>query len=185
MFSFFSKAISVKAIKKGKYIDRAIEKNVSYFLNCRLHNPPRKAMVGIWLLFFEDEQYIYWGKPRFRMLFSDEKIVDEFYKTEKNAVLESYPQYAIDFFSLQIRDKIREAVQQYESLKDGVLFRSFLTNYNYKINIENAVFIIKASGQLCYTANLYSDNASEEKVNKSYKLKFKIADLEILEIMEV
>lgn len=184
MFSFFSKTISLKSIQKAKYLDKAIEKDISYFLDCRLHNPPRKAMVGLWLIFFEDANYIYWGKPRFRRLFSDDRVVDEFYKTDKKAVLESYPQYSIDFFSLQIRDKIREAVQQHEGLKDGILFRSFATDYNYKINIEEGLFNIKASGELCYTAAPYSDNAREEKVNKTYKLKLKIDDLAILEITE-
>ena len=182
MFSLFSKKISVEAVKKGQRLDKAIEKDVNFFLECRLHNKPRKALVGMWLILFEDEQWIYWGYPVFRMLFSDSRVVDVLYKTERKAIVEIYPEYHKDFQSLEIRLKILDAVRNHEGLKDGINYQGFNLYPNYKINIQDGNFVIKAKGEISYTAAPYSDNPREEKRLQNYDIVLKTDNLQLISI---
>lgn len=83
MFGIFSNKISVEAILKGKKLDKAIEKGAESYRHFFAQNKPRKTMVGFWLKLFEDDEWIYWGYPKFRMIFSNKRYVDELYKTRK------------------------------------------------------------------------------------------------------
>lgn len=186
MFSLFSKKINVKQIQKGRHLDKAIPKTVDNFMNKRMKNPIRKALVGIYLVFFEDEDYIYWGKPVFQRLFSDKRVVDEFYKTPKADVLESYPEYQEDFYSQKIKEAIRKAVRHYQDLQDGAYFHHFTFRKTPQIQIKGDEFHIKVYTTVTYTPAPYQQIEGEVPQPKNnprnYQIRLKRDDLELLEI---
>lgn len=96
MFSFFKNdqpPYSVERIQKGALLDKATLASVHTFFNRWLNKRPRKAMVGCWFILHEDATFIYWGMPIFKRLFSNGRIVDEFYKTSKKELDEQFPLY--------------------------------------------------------------------------------------------
>ena len=94
MFGFGSKKLSVEDIKKGKHLDRAEEKTVQNFFQNRMTNRIRKAMVGAWYILHEDDDFVYWGKPRFSGIFSNGRIVEQLFKTSKAELSQAFPNYA-------------------------------------------------------------------------------------------
>ena len=97
MFGSLFGKISVNAVSKGKQLDKAIEKECTVFIQNRSENKPRKTMVGLWLILFEDSEWVYWGYPKFRTILSDRRYVDELYKTDKKKLSELNPNYKKDF----------------------------------------------------------------------------------------
>lgn len=96
MFSFFQNdkpPYSVEKIAEGKLLDKAKEVDINFFFKHWMQNKPRKAMVGAWFVLYENEEFIYWGEPRFKRLFSDKRIVDDFYKTSKKDLQQQFPNY--------------------------------------------------------------------------------------------
>jgi hypothetical protein len=186
MFSLFSKKINVKQIQRGRHLEKAISKTVDDFMDKRMKNPIRKAFVGIYLVFFEDEDFIYWGKPVFQRIFSDKRVVDEFYKTPKAEVLEKYPEYQEDFYSQKIKEAIRKAVRHYEDLQDGVLFHHFTYRKPPFIQIEGEEFHIKVYANRNYTSAPYQRLEGEapkaQESPRNYQIRLNRADLELLKI---
>jgi hypothetical protein len=97
MFGSLFGKISVNAVSTGEQLNKAIEKECTVFIQKRSENKPRKALVGLWLILFEDNEWVYWGYPKFRTIFSDSRYVDELYKTDKKKLLELNPNYKKDF----------------------------------------------------------------------------------------
>lgn len=97
MFSLFGppKKIPVHRIKEGKYLDLAQEKTVNSFFKHRMKNKLRKALVGAWYIILEDNDYVYWGFPSFKRVFSDTRLIlrENFYKTNRNDLRERFPNY--------------------------------------------------------------------------------------------
>ena len=85
MLSFFQNGkppYSVEKISDGKFLDRAKVAGVDAFINCWMQKKVRKAMVGTWFILHENEEFVFWGKPVFKRVFSDKRIVEEFFKTD-------------------------------------------------------------------------------------------------------
>lgn len=182
----FTRSYAVHKIQKGKYLQHATEKSIDAFMECRLHNRPRKAMVGLWLVLYEDENYVYWGKPRFRCLFSDKRVVEVLFKTNKEAVLATYPEYRKDFFSLDLKRKVLEAIRKYMGELDGILFHHATFDKELEISIEKDSFVIKAACTVNSTSAPYSGREGEVKTPTNRSQTFTVVlnreDLELIKV---
>ncbi len=185
MFSLFSKRINVKQIQKGRHLDKAIPKTVADFMNKRMKNPPRKALVGLYLVFFEDEAHVYWGRPVFQRIFSNKRVVDEFYKTPRADVLEQYPEYQQDFYASKIKAAIRKAIHDYEDLQDGVHFHHFTYRKPYRLSIQQDHFELSVFANVIYTSAPYQRLEGEapkpKESPKNYRIILKRSDLSLVD----
>jgi hypothetical protein len=96
MLSFFQNGkppYSVEKISEGKFLDRAKEAGVDVFFNCWMQKKVRKAMVGTWFILHVNEDFVFWGKPVFKRIFSDKRIVEEFFKTDLNKLNLEFPDF--------------------------------------------------------------------------------------------
>lgn len=71
--------------------DKATPIAVDDFFSRRMLNRPRKALVGNWMILFEDDSDVYLGFPRFSGLFDDRREVDELFRTPKKALNRNFP----------------------------------------------------------------------------------------------
>jgi hypothetical protein len=182
----FKRTYAVHKIQKGKLLKHAEEASLKHFMHCRLQNRPRKAFVGLYLVLFEDEQFVYWGNPRFWMLFSDRRVVEKLYKTKKEEVLAAYPEYQKDFYSIEIKQRVLEEIRKYEGLKDGIQFHSVSLNQILNISTKDNLFIIIANCQISYTAAPYIQDGNEQKIatdtQQNYTIHLVRADLSLAHI---
>jgi len=115
MFSFFKKAgppFSVKEIKQDKHLTYAKEVSLELFFKQWMLKRPRKGPVGCCFILHEDEQFVYWGQPVFKGIFSDDRIVDSFYKTSKKALEERFPNYP-KIWGNVVRLALQSAIHDY------------------------------------------------------------------------
>lgn len=96
MFSFFKNdqpPYSVERIEQGQLLDKAEEVTIDVFFKHWMQKRPRKALVGTSFILHQDADFIYWGRPVFKRLFSDKRIVEHFYKTNIQTLHETFPDY--------------------------------------------------------------------------------------------
>lgn len=114
MFSFFQNdnpPYSVDRIKNNELLDKAVAAPVHHFFRRWMQKRPRKALVGNCFILHEDEEFIYWGTPRFKKLFSDQRIVDNFFKTSKKELEHKFPNYKTiwgNTVRLRVQDEVRK-----------------------------------------------------------------------------
>lgn len=179
----FKRSYAVHKIQKGKLLQHAEEATLQQFMYCRLQNRPRKAFVGLYLVLYEDDHYVYWGNPRFWMLFSDRRVVEKFYKTPKAEVLAAYPEYQQDFYSIKIKTRVLEEIRKYEGLKDGIQFHHATLNQPLKISTKNDLFVIYANCQISYRAAPYIQEEKEPtSTEQNYTIHLLRADLSLAHI---
>lgn len=113
MFAFFQNNKSpyaVERIEEGQLLEKAEEVDIHYFFSCWLNKRPRKAPVGCWFVLHETADFVYFGEPRFKRVFSDKRIVDVFYKTSKKELEERFPIYKKQYDNF-IEQKIRAVIK--------------------------------------------------------------------------
>jgi hypothetical protein len=114
MFSLFQSnkpPYSTQKIAAGKFLDKAEEVDVPFFFHRWMQKKPRKAPVGYWFLIHEDNKYVYWCWPIFKALFSDDRSVKRFYKTNKEALNQAFPNYK-KIYGNAIRLKLQEVIRE-------------------------------------------------------------------------
>lgn len=173
MFSFLKKdspPYSVTRIQRGELLDKATLATVHTFFNDWLNKRPRKAMVGSWFLLHEDETFVYWGAPVFQRLFSNERMVDDFYKTEKKELAVKFPEW-----KKQYNDFVWQRI--YTIIKKEAKSISVNKNKPLKGSIKDNQFHIKVSCTLVHAQENDVDPLNSTKVTYSLVLDNKTLDL--------
>lgn len=84
--------IRVEEIEKQPELrEKATPIGVEDFFGRRMLNRPRKALVGNWMILFEDDSDVYLGFPRFGGIFDDRREVDELFRTPIKALNQNFP----------------------------------------------------------------------------------------------
>lgn len=177
MFSFLKKdkpPYSVTRIQKGELLDKATLATVHTFFNDWLNKRPRKAMVGSWFLLHEDEAFVYWGKPIFQRFFSDERMVDVFYKTEKKELALKFPQWKKqynDFIWQRVYTIIKKEKKKVISVNRDKPLKGY---------IKDNQFYIEVSCTLIYSKD--QDGQSASSTNTKYELVLDNKTLDLITI---
>jgi len=127
MFSFFNKnkpPYSVEKIEQGQLLDKATEVDVPFFFNRWIQKRPRKALVGTCFILYEDQEAVYFGYPVFARLFSNKRIVQEFYKVLKKNLKTTFPNYKKQEGN-RIRLRLHELIAEREGDKVSVSIHNF------------------------------------------------------------
>ena len=177
MFSFFQSdkpPYAVEKISNGKFLDKAKEVNVGFFFQHWMQKKPRKALVGCWFILYEDEEYVYWGWPQFKRLFSDKRVAVEFYKTNKAALNQAFPNYK-SIYGNVIRLKLQEVIQKSHPEK---VYAS--VSLGFKAQLLDATIIIETNCTL--KPHTTADNPNPEAEKASYKI---VLDKNTLDLVEL
>jgi len=180
MFSFFQSnkpPYSTKKISEGKFLDKAEEVDVHIFFKRWMQKKPRKALVGCWFVIHEDDQYVYWGWPIFKGIFSDDRRVDSFYKTNKEALNQAFPNYK-KIYGNTIRLKLQEVIQKAHTEK---VYASVSLGFKSKL-LDTTIAIETHS-----TIKPHSTKEIPEPESKkvSYKVVFEKNTLDLILIEEI
>ncbi|HEY9841384.1 MAG: hypothetical protein ACAI44_07820 [Candidatus Sericytochromatia bacterium] len=100
--------------------------DVGDFFARRMRNRPRKALVGNWMLLYEDQSDVYLGYPRFRGIFDDRREVEEVFRTPKAELESRFPGWRkIDGETIQqaLRMALGRAPQQWEAKLEDTCIR--------------------------------------------------------------
>ena len=100
-------------------MDRAKEVDVDVFFTCWMQKKLRKAFVGTWFVLHENDDFVFWGKPVFKRMFSDKRIVDEFFKTDALKLNLEFP----DFKSKpgnSVRHKLSELIKGSQKNQENI-----------------------------------------------------------------
>ena len=176
MFSFFKNdkpPYSVQKISEGRFLDKAKEVKVSFFFKCWMAKKPRKAMVGSWFIVHTDDKYVYWGWPVFKRLFSDNRVLEEFYKTNKQLLEEEFPNYKKrdgNAIRIRLHDIIRKDLDK-ASVTVGMNFKATLNATD--ISIESPCTI---------TPFLTTNNPEPASEKATYHI---VLDKESLELIKL
>ena len=180
MLSFFqngSPPFSVYKITEGMFLDRAIEESPDVFFQCWMQKKIRKAPVGTWFILHEDNDFIYWGNPRFRRLFSDKRIVEEFFKTNKKQLDKQFPDY-------RTKDGNSIRLKLCEYIKDANKNLSYVTvSMGFKAKLsENSIAIETA----CYLTSNYTEEDKQPLAKKAkYKIRLDKNSLDLIELIQL
>ncbi len=175
MFSLFKNdapPYSVRRIQKGELLDKATLAGVDTFFSSWLNKRPRKAAVGCWFILHQDDDFVYWGKPVFKGLFSDDRTVDEFFKTSRMALSQQFPFYQKQYHYFlweRLYAIIKNEVDGISALRKDKALSGF---------IEEQQFHIKVSCCLIYPKQ---DGATTE-VKAQYKIVLNHTTLDLLSI---
>lgn len=176
MFSFFQTnkpPYSVEKIAEGKLLDKAKDADVYFFFKHWMEKKPRKAIVGSWFVLYENEEFIYWGMPVFKRIFSDKRIVDVFYKTSKKAIEENFPSYKkIDGNTVRIRaqELILAAEKEAQNVTVAIGFKSTL--------LENRIEILTP-------CTIYPKEKPDVPIQANYKISLDKNTLELIDIQKI
>ncbi|WCL82884.1 hypothetical protein PPO43_07250 [Saprospira sp. CCB-QB6] len=176
MWKFWKKRFRLSRLAKGKDLDLAQLRSAQQFVQARLNNPPRKALVGICLVVHEDPDFVYWGYPYFCRLFSDRRCMDELFKSPRAEVAALHPDYRLDFYSLRLRNRIRDCIRAQEELLDGQQFLGFTYRMPPKIETKTDCFEIEVRAY-----RQFRSSGEERSEKHSYYLKLSRPDLVLLD----
>ena len=84
--------LPVEKISETRYLLQAQPISVPEFFSLRMQNRPRKAMVGNWLVLYEDQVFVYLGYPHFDNL-NDQRSVETLYRISKAELQTAFPAY--------------------------------------------------------------------------------------------
>lgn len=70
---------------------KATEIPVAEFFDRRMFNRPRKALVGNWMILYDDAENVYLGYPRFSGVFSDRREIEELFRTSRPQLDADFP----------------------------------------------------------------------------------------------
>lgn len=102
--------LPVENISEPQFLKQAKNLTVTEFFHLRMENRPRKALVGLWLIVYEDQSFVYLGYPHFDGL-SDQRSTAELYRIRKSDLQQVFPGYEqID--GNQVRLAAQQALQQ-------------------------------------------------------------------------
>lgn len=83
-------------IQRGSELANARQSSVDEFFQRRIHNQVRKANVGYWVILFQDEEWVYYGRPRFRFaIFFEQRVVDDLYRVRRRELARDFPGYRL------------------------------------------------------------------------------------------
>jgi len=162
-----NKYLYVDDILQGKNLEKAQEISVNDFFNKRMQNKIRKINVGNWDVLFQNDDFVYIGKPRLKNIFSEKRIIDTLFKVYNNHLISQLPQYkSIEGYI--IRQKIYSSIQNYKIQNSEN--KDFYVSEKYVSELKSGTIEIQIS---------VSDN---ENANEIYILIFDKNTLELLEI---
>lgn len=157
-------------IRKGEYLDRAKESTVDDFFARRMKNKIKKVMGANWEIFFESEEFVYYGYPLISF-FREGTFVDEFFKVDKNLLQLDFPSYK-KFDGIELRRTCYESLAEYRRSTKESLFQSF----NCTASLEKDFILIQA--------DLFFKNENESTVEK-YLIKFDKKNLKNISISKM
>lgn len=152
MFSLFKNnrpPYSVQRIEKGELLDKATLATVQTFFNDWLNKRPRKAMVGCWFILYKDADFVYWGMPVFKGIFSDDRTVESFYKTPKVVLDEQFPLYKNkyqDFMWKRVYAVIKQEAVGVVSVRRNKAMKGFIKDNQLHINVSCRLLYPKKEG---------------------------------------
>ncbi len=139
MFSIFNPGkppYNVAKIGQGKLLEYAKSADIHQFFQAWMQKRPRKALVGCHFELYQDTEYLYWGKPIFQRLFSDKRVVQEFFKTPLEDITTQFPNYKKvwgNVVRLKLQNVIAENLEipAYVSVSSGSFRARLEGNYIY------------------------------------------------------
>jgi len=152
MFSLFKNnqaPYSVQRIEKGELLDKATLKSVHTFFNDWLNKRPRKARVGCWFILYKNEDFVYWGIPVFKGLFSNDRTVETFYKTSKTALDEQFPlykNYHQDFIWQRLYTIIKQDTTGIVTVRRDKALKGFIKGNQLQIEVSCRLIYPKKEG---------------------------------------
>lgn len=145
MFSFFSKdkpPYLLQDIKIGKLLQHAKNASVNRFFDTWIRKRPRKILSGSWIILHENDCHIYWGKPYHKSGWSSKLWVDEFYRTDKIALIKQIPDYnqiTAYVIRVKLQDIIRNTAIEYKRVQIGWDFEVKLIDDKIEIKTKATI----------------------------------------------
>jgi len=89
-----SKAFSTSSLKAGNHLEYAQPATLDQFFEARMSNTLKKTLVGNWIILYEDDDFVYWGKPvSHGFLKLGEPVVEKFFKTSLEDIETYFPHF--------------------------------------------------------------------------------------------
>jgi hypothetical protein len=79
-------------IRRGDYLDKAQETTVEDFFEKRMKNRIKKVQGANWEIFFESEEFVYFGYPLIA-IFREGTFLEEFFKVNRIKLETEFPTY--------------------------------------------------------------------------------------------
>jgi len=89
-----SKAFSIDNLRAGNHLEYAKSATLDQFFEARMSNTLKKTVVGNWIILYEDDDFVYWGKPVNKGLLKfGEPKVEAFFKTPLEDIENYFPHF--------------------------------------------------------------------------------------------
>jgi len=173
VFCCRSSEISVNEVQKYAKAGHAIKSDVNEFFDRRMKNKPRKALVGNWEILYEDEESLYYGYPRFKRIFSDERVVEKVYFLPVKDLEEQFPPFR-KLTGAELRLKIYSNIADYRKSKSERLPFTLASNDWFAVLNEKTI---------AATAKTRIENIhTKERFFQTYELIFDKKNLNLLKL---
>ncbi len=168
-----SSEISVSEIEKYASSEFAMKSGVDEFFERRMKNKPRKALVGNWEILFENDEHVYYGYPRFRRLFSDERVVEKIYFTPKKELENKFPLFR-DLTGSAFRLKLYDSIFQYR--------KSNGETESFSLGFQDFSATLKENTIEAKAVIHFSSVEANKKKSENYKVFYNKNNLTLLKI---
>ena len=170
-----SSEVLVSEIQDNIGSGNIVQSDVNEFFQRRMKNKLRKALVGSWIILHEDESNIYYGYPRFKGIFSSDRVVEKIYFLKKKELAEKLSIYK-NFTGVELRAKILASIDSYrKQKKESSAFLLFSNNWTVVLN-EDSI-------QVQAIVSEENSNTTKSK-SKKYTILLNKNDLSLLKIQE-
>ena len=162
----FARGLDVETIEQGQELTKAQEISLAKFVNLRMQNRPRKALVGNWEILYEDATTIYIGYPRFRDLLSGVREVEHLYRIDRKQLEQSFPGFR-KITGNAVRLAMQQALQA--QAQEG---ESVSVSWNWSATLKAQVLSVKGPAQF---------RLRDQSHQKFYEWRFSAQDLTLLQ----
>jgi hypothetical protein len=166
------KELIVEEIQKGDKLEQANEVDIHFFFNKRMQNKPRKANVGTWEILYKDNDWIYFGYPKFSSIFSPTRLIESLFKVSRSELDNKFPEYE-NIQGMQVRMKLYDAIFKYKkkNLEDT---NHIIVDYNFIPKLDN--------NQIQLSIDLPLNQQGKVSKNEKFIVILKRTDLELISI---
>ncbi|HMV42602.1 MAG TPA: hypothetical protein PK079_24345 [Leptospiraceae bacterium] len=116
-------SINSADIRKGNHLEKAQETSVEEFFERRMKNRTKKVIGANWEIFFESEDFVYYGYPLVSF-FREGTFVDEFFKVNRTKLQNDFPAFH-EFDGIKLRNLCYDSLAEYSRSTNDSLFQSF------------------------------------------------------------
>ncbi|CAA6824368.1 MAG: Unknown protein [uncultured Aureispira sp.] len=104
-------AYSVTKIQQGELLNKAKASTLENFFESWMDRNAKKAMLGSWIVLYQNEESLYWGWTTFENMVSANPTVKEFFKTPMRDIQTKFPNYEA-VHGNSIREKLEAVIKK-------------------------------------------------------------------------